>query len=209
MVNLFIIGAGQLGQLLYKEIKKNNKYKIVGFVDKYSKKKSFNGIKIYKNENDFLKKKKKLNFVLALGNINHRKNIIKKFNKKNFIFPKIILEHCHIENIDNVDNGSIIMTHSKILNNTKISKYCLIGTNVNILHDSKIGKNCVIGGNTCIGANTEVGNNVLIGVGAVVSSSKKKIGSDSIICAGSVIHKNVRKNSKVIGNPFRYIPKKN
>lgn len=209
MINLFIIGAGQLGQLLYKEIKKNEKYKIVGFIDKYSKKKSFNGVKIYKKENDFLKKKTKFNLVLALGNIDQRKNVIKKFNKRNFIFPKIILEHCYIENRDNIENGSIIMTHSKILNNTKIGKYCLIGTNVNILHDTKIGKNCVIGGNTCVGANTEVGKNVLIGVGTVISSSKKKIGSDTIICAGSVIHKDVRKNSKVIGNPFKYIPKKN
>ena len=209
MINLFIIGAGQLGQLFYKEIKKDNKYKIVGFIDKYSKKKFFNGIKIYKNESNFLKKKTKLNLVLALGNINQRKNIIKKFNKKNFIFPKIILKHCYIENVDNVASGSIIMTHSKILNNTKIGKHCLIGTNVNILHDSKIGKNCVIGGNSCVGANTEVGENVLIGVGTVVSSNKKKIGSETIICAGSVIHKDVRKNSKVIGNPFKYIPKKN
>ena len=101
------------------------------------------------------------------------------------------------------------MTHSKILNNSKISSNCLIGTNVNILHDTKVGKNCVVGGNTCIGANTEIGENVLIGVGTIISSSKKKIGSDSIICAGSVIHKDIKKNSKVIGNPIKYIPKKN
>ena len=210
MKELFIIGAGQLGQLLHKEIKKIDHFKVIGFIDKFTKKKSFDSVKIYKNENIFLKSKKKLNFVLALGNINFRIEILKKFTKKkNFLFPKIILEHCYIENKKNIGNGTIVMTHSKILNNSKISSNCLIGTNVNILHDTKIGKNCVVGGNTCIGANTEIGENVLIGVGTIISSSKKKIGSDSIICAGSVIHKNIKKNSKVIGNPIKYIPKKN
>jgi sugar O-acyltransferase (sialic acid O-acetyltransferase NeuD family) len=210
MKELFIIGAGQLGQLLYKEIKKINNFKVIGFIDKFTKKNSFDGVKIYKNEIIFLKSKKKLNFVLALGNINFRKKIFKKFQKKkNFFFPKIILDHCYIENKKNIGNGTIIMTHSKILNNSKISSNCLIGTNVNILHDTKVGKNCVVGGNTCIGANTEIGENVLIGVGTIISSSKKKIGSDSIICAGSVIHKDIKKNSKVIGNPIKYIPKKN
>ena len=99
------------------------------------------------------------------------------------------------------------MTHTKILNNTKIGKFCLIGTNVSILHDVKIGTNCVVGGNSCVGANTRIENNVLIGVGSVISSNKKKIGSNTIVCAGTVIHKDIKKNSKVIGNPFRYLPK--
>ena len=207
MIELFIIGAGQLGKLLYKEITKSRKYKILGFIDKYSKKKQIFGIKIFKNENFFLKSKKKIYLVLAIGDINERKNIINKFKRKNFLFPKIVLSNCYIENNENIDKGTIIMTHTKILNNTKIGKFCLIGTNVSILHDVKIGTNCVVGGNSCVGANTRIENNVLIGVGSVISSNKKKIGSNTIVCAGTVIHKDIKKNSKVIGNPFRYLPK--
>jgi sugar O-acyltransferase (sialic acid O-acetyltransferase NeuD family) len=209
MHEIFILGAGQLGQLLYKEIRKIDSFKVVGFIDKFTKKNNFDGVKIYKNENFFLKTNQKLNFVLAIGDINFRKIILKKFQKKNFFFPKIVLKNCYIHDENNIGNGTIVMTHVKILNNSKISDNCLIGTNVTILHDTKIGKNCVIGGNTCIGANTEVGEDVLIGVGTIVSSSKKKIGSNSIICAGSVIHKDIKKNSKVIGNPIKYILKKN
>jgi sugar O-acyltransferase (sialic acid O-acetyltransferase NeuD family) len=207
MIKLYIIGAGQLGKLLYKEIKKNSKYKVLGFIDKYSKKDKFDGIQIYKNENNFLKNKKKINLVLAIGGIIERKKIIKKFKKKNFSFSKIILNNCHIENIKNIGSGSIIMTHTKILNNSKIGKYCLIGTDVNILHDVQIGNNCVIGGSSCIGANTKIENNVLVGVGSVFSSNKKTVGAGTIVCSGSVVHKDVKKNSKVIGNPFKYLPK--
>ena len=187
-IDLYIIGAGQLGQLIYKEIKKISKYNILGFIDTKSKKKKYEGITIYKNEKLFVKKKK-LNLILAVGNIKERDKVIKKFNKNKFKFPIIILNNSYIENTNN------------------IGKFCLIGTDVNILHDVKIGKNCVLGGSTCVGANTNIERNVLIGVGSIFSSNKKIIGQNSIICSGSVVHKDIVKNSKVMGNPFKYILK--
>lgn len=207
MIELYIIGAGQLGQLLYKEMKKNGKYKILGFIDKHPKKKKIDGIQIIKSENSFLKNKKRINLVLAVGNIIERKKIIKKFKIKNFVFPKIILTNCHIENTSHIDEGTVILPHTKVLNNSRIGKYCLIGTDVNILHDVQIGNNCVIGGGSCVGANTKIENNVLVGVGSVFSSNSKIVGADTIVCSGSVVHKNVKKNSKIIGNPFKYLPK--
>lgn len=201
-IDLFIIGSGQLGKLICKELKKIPIYNIKGFIDNNSNQKNYEGFKIYKDESFFLNKKK-LNLVLAIGDIKKRLEIIKKFSK--FTFLTIILNNTFIENLKNIGSGSIIMPHAKILDNTKIGKFCLIGTNVNILHDVVVGNNCILGGGTIVGANTYIEKNVLIGVGSIISSNKKKIGENSIICSGTVVHKNIKKNSKVIGNPYKYI----
>ena len=42
----------------------------------------------------------------------------------------------------------------------------------------------------------------------IMSSNKKTIGSNTIICSGTVVHKDIKNNSKVIGNPLKYIPKR-
>jgi|MDTC01.3.fsa_nt_gb acetyltransferase EpsM len=200
-INLYILGFGQLGKLIYMELKKNPKYNIKGFIDINTKQNKYAGLKVYKNEKLFINKKN-LNLALAVGEPTKRLNIIKKFRKSNFL--TLILDKTYIENSRNIGNGTIVMPFAKILNNTKIGKFCLVGTDVNILHDVSIGNNCVIGGGSIIGANTYIEKNVLVGVGSIFSSSKKVIGQNSIICSGTVVHKNIRKNSKVIGNPFKY-----
>ena len=79
-IDLYILGVGQLGKLIYKELKKNSKYNIKGFIDINSKQSKYDGLKIYKKENSFINKKK-INLVMAVGEPIKRLKIIKKFSK--------------------------------------------------------------------------------------------------------------------------------
>ena len=208
--NLIIIGAGQLGVLISKIIKKTYKFKIVGFIDNDLKKKGkkINGIRVIGNDKILKKKKEKLNIVIAVGNIKKRIEIKKKFKKKNFLFPKIIASSAKIDENVKIGNGTVITNHTMILNNTKIGEFCIIGSGNKILHHVNISNNCIIGGGTVIGSNAKIKENVFVGVGSVLASRRIIIGKNSFICSGSAVFKSMKAGSKAIGNPARIIPNK-
>lgn len=87
----------------------------------------------------------------------------------------------------------------------KIGKDCDISDRVSIFcgtHEiSKIGKRSAGKG---IGKDINIGNGVWIGYGALILPGVS-IGHKSIIAAGSVVHKDVPKNTIVGGNPIRII----
>ncbi len=208
---IIIIGAGQFGVLVSKIIFKSAKYRILGFLDndKTKKGKVINKIKVLGNDNLLKRyKNKNIGLVLAIGDVKKRLKIINKFKRKDYFFPKIIANSNKIDETAKIGMGSIITNHSIILNHCKIGKFSLIGSAVKILHNVSISMNCIIGGGSTIGSNVKINDNVFIGVGSTIASKKITIGSNAFICSGSAVFKDVKTNSKIIGNPGRVIPKK-
>ena len=89
--NLIIVGAGQLGVLTSKIIKKSYNFQIVGFIDNDPRKKGkkINGIRVIGNDKVLKRKKEKVSIVIAIGDIKKRIEIQKKFKKKNFLFLQL------------------------------------------------------------------------------------------------------------------------
>jgi sugar O-acyltransferase (sialic acid O-acetyltransferase NeuD family) len=205
--DLIIIGDGQFARLVFRVINRTKDYRVAAFIGKKTKR--LCGIKVYPF--NFLKsfRKKYKYYVLAVGDILIRKKLISSLKKKGFNssnFPVIIDPSCIlIDGYKNIRSGTIILPNSTLLNDVKIGRFNIIGTSVKILHNSIIGNNCVIGGGSIIGANVTINNEIFVGVGATFCSKKIKVGSKSFVCAGSVILKNVRPNSKIIGNPAKEI----
>ena len=208
--NLIIVGAGQLGVLISKIIKKNYNFQIIGFIDNDPQKKGkkINGIRVIGNDKFLKKKKEKVSIVIAIGDIKKRIEIQKKFKKKNYSFPKIISSLSKIDENVKIGSGTLITNHSMILNNTRVGDFCVIGSGNKILHNVHISNNCIIGGGSVVGSNVKIKENVFIGVGSVLASKKITIGKNSFICSGSGVFKSMKAGSKVIGNPARLIPNK-
>tara|TARA_Y100000992_G_scaffold175473_1_gene118349 strand:+ start:225 stop:1088 length:864 start_codon:yes stop_codon:yes gene_type:complete len=105
---------------------------------------------------------------------------------------------------DNVSVGLNSTICKSTFNFTEIGNGSQIDTLVQIAHNVKIGKNCTITGGTQIGGSSIIGNNVWLSPCSNISNNIK-IGDKSFIGIGSVVIRNVQKNSKVFGNPARKI----
>lgn len=94
--------------------------------------------------------------------------------------------HCTINALARIGTGTVCNTNSIIEHEVKVGEYCFIAPNSTLLGGVEVGDNSYIGANAVVIQNVKIGSNVTIG-------------------AGAVILKDIPDNSKVVGNPQRYI----
>lgn len=85
-----------------------------------------------------------------------------------------------------------------------MGEYCVLNTGATIDHECKIGDGAHIMGGSYLAGRVTIGNFSSIGATATVLPDIK-VGSNSIVGAGSVVTKNVPNNTVVIGNPAKFL----
>ena len=105
---------------------------------------------------------------------------------------------------DNVNIGANCTIVRGTLDNTVIQKNVKIANNINIGHNVIIEKNCLLSSSVTIAGGARIKENTKIGVGANIKNNII-VGKNSQIAIGSVVVKNLKKNSSVFGNPSRHI----
>lgn len=102
-----------------------------------------------------------------------------------------------------IGNGTTISSHTFICSLVNIGKNCFIGHNVVFINvkfsDGKLG------GNIKNWKKTKIGNNVKIGSNATILPVK--ICANTVIGAGSVVTKDIKKSGIYFGNPAKFIKK--
>lgn len=155
-------------------------------------------------------------FVIHKGNFKNVKNGTKFYHGLTYRYPKNIEigENCILNK--NVSLGSeltdsILQIGDKvsISRNVQldfsgdliISNNVTISENVSILtHDHGMNPRCIPEKRAL-----KIGENVWIGSNALILHNVNEIGPNSIIAAGSVVTKDVEKNTVVGGNPAKFI----
>jgi sugar O-acyltransferase (sialic acid O-acetyltransferase NeuD family) len=118
------------------------------------------------------------------ANVIHPNAIISSFAKIGF--NVLVMGGVIVTSNSDIGNHICILPNCVLHHDTIIGDYTLIGSNVNIAGNTSIGQNCYIGSGSNIINNIEIGEKALVGLGTNVINS-------------------VKKNSRVVGNPGKYI----
>lgn len=120
-----------------------------------------------------------------LGKIDHKR------------LPQLVSPHSTVSSNVSLSDG-IFIAHGVVINTyANISRGVVINSNSTIGHDVSIGPDSVISGNVFIGGGCAIGAEVLVGPGAVVLQNLE-VGDNSIVSVGSVVGRNLPKNSVTV-----------
>ena len=208
MKRLILIGSGFHSKIVYDEILRKKKYKVLGYLSNDNKKNhKIKKIK-YLGKLDNLKKLKLKNFfcIIAIGQGDIREKVLREINKLGIKIKwgKIISNDAIISPNTKIGEGSVIISGSIINVGTKIGIHCLINTGSSIDHDNHFKDFSGCGPRTITGGNVNIGKGSYIGLGSVVKNNIKIL-DNTIIGASSLVLKNCKKNSIYFGSPAKRI----
>ena len=186
---IVLLGGGGHCHSVIDVIEQENKYQIVGIIDK---KELFGtnvlGYKIIASDDDLEEIYKTCkNAIITVGQIETNHVRVKLFNRLKeigFNLPIIISPIAYVSKHSFIDEGTIVMHHALINANVKIGKNCIINSKALIEHDVIIEDNChistasVINGAVLVKANTFLGSN---------ATSKQSVEISGFIKAGSLV----------------------
>jgi sugar O-acyltransferase (sialic acid O-acetyltransferase NeuD family) len=186
---IVLLGGGGHCHSVIDVIEQEDKYQIVGIIDK---KELFGtnvlGYKIIANDDDLEEIYKTCkNAIITVGQIESNHVRVKLFNKLKeigFNLPIIISPIAYVSKHSFIDEGTVVMHHAFINANVKIGKNCIINSKALIEHDVIIEDNChistasVINGAVLVKANTFFGSN---------ATSKQSVEISGFIKAGSLV----------------------
>ncbi|MBD1134935.1 hypothetical protein IDH21_00875 [Pelagibacterales bacterium SAG-MED47] len=179
---------------------KNANYDLAGYFGN-KKKHSLKYLGKITQISNYLKKNSKVKICIAMGPLNIRKILLKKY-KKNIL--TYVSKNSIISKLTKVSTGSFIQNSCFIGNNSKIGEACKINVGAKIHHNSTIGSFSDIAPNSTILGNVKIGNECYIGAGTTVRE-KVKISNNIMTGINSAVVKNLNKSGLYIGIPAKKI----
>lgn len=186
---IVLLGGGGHCHSVIDVIEQENKYQIVGIIDKKELLgTNVLGYKIIANDDNLEEIYKTCkNAIITVGQIESNHVRVKLFNRLKeigFKLPIIISPIAYVSKHSFIDEGTVVMHHAFINANVKIGKNCIINSKALIEHDVIIEDNChistasVINGTVLVKANTFFGSN---------ATSKQSVEISGFIKAGSLV----------------------
>ena len=199
--SVIIIGAGGHAKVLAEMLQKSKRH-IIGVTDPNKKEgeTSF-GLNVI-GDDEVIKEhdKSKVELVNGIGALpgnNIRWNIAKRFRDLDYTFATVIHPSAIISNDIILKDGVQIMAGCIIQPGVEVGQDSIINTGVILDHDCKIGKSCHIAPGVTLCGGVDVGNGAHVGAGTI-SLQYKRIGANTIVAAGSIVHRDINENTVFI-----------
>ena len=208
MYNIVIVGAGGFGREIYilaKDTFPNIKYKIKGFLDDnlrvlddYSM-----DIRVISNIDSYVVEEQD-RFLIAIGNVDMKKNIITKLKVKGAQFLTLIHPTAIVVNTAKIGKGVIIYPYVIVSDCVQLGDFVLMNSYSSCGHDVKVGKYCILSPHATLNGFVILEDEVFLGTHTTVIPGKR-VGYRSKISANSVVMRNVPPNKMVFGVPGKAI----
>ncbi len=205
---IVIIGAGPHAKVVVDVIKSENRYDIIGLVDKVEKS-GFWGIDIIGDDNclyDLYGRGIKKT-VIGIGDNKIRKRLFQQAKEIGFDIINVVSDKAIISQYAQLGCGVVVMPGAIINADTFIGDGCIINTNCSVDHDNYIGEFSHIAPGATLAGSVNIGAGTFCGVGCRIIDGIK-IGHNVVIGAGTVIINPIESNSTVVGVPAKYIKRK-
>jgi len=207
MYNIIIVGAGGFGREVYAWAyetylkSKNNNYKIKGFLDDNLK--SLDGFninsKVLSDINNYLVAEND-RFIIAIGNIDTKKKIVKKLEGKGAQFISLIHHTAIIAPTAKIGEGCIICPFVLVSDNVIINDFSTLNFYSSCGHDAAVGKYSILSPYSTLNGFSVIEDEVFLGSHSTVTGSIK-IGYRSKVSANSVAMNDAPRHSLVYGVP--------
>jgi sugar O-acyltransferase (sialic acid O-acetyltransferase NeuD family) len=209
--DIVVFGAGGFGRevmwLLEENNHDTNEWNILGFVDDTPEfeGKSINGYPVIGNTNWLVKYDKELSVVCCIGNSKARKSVIEKLqNNHHLNYPNIISKDARVSKLVSLGQGCIICASTILTVNIRLGDFLIANLDCTIGHDAVLKDFVTIYPSVNISGYVEIGSCSEIGTGTQIIQ-QMKIGSNTIVGAGSVVVKNIPSNCTAVGCPAKPI----
>lgn len=191
--DIILLGGGGHCKSCIDVIEQENKYNIIGILDKEELSGSnILGYEIIGTDDDLKKFAKNIySYLITVGQIKSPQtrialfNLVKSYKVK---LPVIISPNAYVSRSAKIGEGSIIMHHALVNSDAIIGVNCIINSKALVEHDSGIGDHChiatgsIVNGGVIIGAGSFLGSNV-------VTRQYISIPDNSIIQANTFLNK--------------------
>ncbi len=211
---ILLVGAGQHARVVLYNIQEQNKYDVIGILDKNLDKakeeKFFEGISILDidySKVDLKELKEKLGtdkFFISFGNMKYRKKVWELFKNSGWNSVNIIHPNAVISKNAKLGEGILIECGCLITPNPIIGDNVVVNTGSQVNHDNIIENHVYIASGVVLSGGVKIGENTLLDDGVIVTLGRE-VGKNSLIGAGAVITKNLEDNIVAYGNPAKVI----
>lgn len=210
VLNIIVIGSSGHAKVVIDCIEKENKYEIIGLLDRFKQvgSNAF-GYKIIGKEEDLqnlIKMHKVEGGIIAIGDNFTRYTVYNKISQDipKFNFIQVIHPSAQIARNVSIGKGTVIMANTTISSDAEVGSFCIINNNSSLDHDSKMLDYSSLAPGSTIGGNVKIGLFTAVSLGAKVIHGIT-IGDHTIIGAGATVIKDIPKHVVAYGNPAKVI----
>jgi sugar O-acyltransferase (sialic acid O-acetyltransferase NeuD family) len=208
MKKLYIVGAGGFGREVYAWIKQhpefNKSWVLAGFLDDnldaLNPVGNFASVALLKNH----QVSNSNVYICALGLPLVKSKLLAPLIEQKAEFISFIHPTAVIGERVKMGRGVVVCPGASISVDISIGDFSMIGPNTTIGHDGIIGAWCTLCAQCDVTGRVTIGDGVFLGSRVSIIPSKK-VGSKSILGAGSVVISDVPEGVTVVGNPARIL----